>query len=211
MLHMSATHAQENEAVCTHLFSRNRRYYIRRRIPIDLVEHYKRKDIQKALGTSDPIEARIRCRKIGAQLDEEFARVRVELADTPPPQCMTVAEADAWQRAELEYQELLETFQAEEEFEAEEFEKLKRALRAVLAENGTLLPATPFVPPLDEVSPNSKGTSLTMLANKWAGERQPDARTIGIMNRVISRFESFVGKMPVEHITRRHIVQFKDK
>ncbi len=102
---MSATHAQENEAVCTHLFSRNRRYDIRRRIPIDLVQHDKRKEIQKALGTSDPAKVRVRCQKMGAQLNQEFARVRAELADTPPLQRMTVAEADAWQRAELEYQE----------------------------------------------------------------------------------------------------------
>jgi hypothetical protein len=48
--------------MCTHLFKRGSRYYLRRRIPTDLIGHYKRKEIQQALGTGDPAEARVRCR-----------------------------------------------------------------------------------------------------------------------------------------------------
>lgn len=42
----------------TGLVRRGARYSIRRRIPLDLVEHYGRAEIVRALGTADPKEAR---------------------------------------------------------------------------------------------------------------------------------------------------------
>lgn len=62
--------------MCTHLHRRGNRYYIRRRIPLDLVPHYGRHEYTRALGTSDYTEARAMCRRAGVQLDEEFEAIR---------------------------------------------------------------------------------------------------------------------------------------
>lgn len=70
-----------------HLLRRGSRYYIRRKVPIDLQAHYGRREIVKALGTSDPTEARQRVREESVQLDREFAALR-----SPPPSAPQVVE-----------------------------------------------------------------------------------------------------------------------
>jgi hypothetical protein len=62
--------------MCTHLHRRGNRYYIRRRVPLDLVPHYKRLELTKALGTSDYTEAKALCRRADVQLDDEFNAIR---------------------------------------------------------------------------------------------------------------------------------------
>lgn len=62
--------------MCTHLHRRGNRYYIRRRIPLDLVPHYRRHEYTRALGTSDYTEAKALCRRAAVQLDDEFSAVR---------------------------------------------------------------------------------------------------------------------------------------
>jgi len=71
--------------MCTHLSKRGSRYYIRRRIPTELVEHYGRKELWRALGTSDRREGGRLCRAAGAALDAEFEQARAALAAPPPP------------------------------------------------------------------------------------------------------------------------------
>jgi len=86
MSHVGVTQAGDSEAMCTHLSKRGTRYYVRRRIPTDLVEHYGRKELWRALGTSDRREAERLCRVAGAALDTEFEQARAKL---------TAANADA--------------------------------------------------------------------------------------------------------------------
>jgi len=62
--------------MCTHLQRRGGRYFIRRVIPADLREHYGKREITKALGTSDRKEAVLLCRRVGLELDDDFQRVR---------------------------------------------------------------------------------------------------------------------------------------
>ncbi|WP_337961907.1 DUF6538 domain-containing protein, partial [Burkholderia mallei] len=67
-----------------HLLKRGTRYYIRRKIPIDLISHYRgRKEIVKALGTSEPAKARERVREESYRLDQEFAALRQQPAESP--------------------------------------------------------------------------------------------------------------------------------
>ncbi|NBB52266.1 hypothetical protein GVN24_28700 [Rhizobium sp. CRIBSB] len=68
----------------TGLVRRGGRYSLRRRVPLDLVAHYGRKEITSALGTSDPKEARVLLTKAWAALDETFARLRQSGAATTP-------------------------------------------------------------------------------------------------------------------------------
>jgi integrase len=55
------------------------------------------------------------------------------------------------------------------------------------------------------------GHTLQEIADKWAKERGPGIRTIGQAKKVIGRYVEHMGDMKVEQITRRHVVQFKDK
>jgi len=50
--------------MCTHLQRRGSRYFIRRIIPLDLREHYGKREITKALGTSDRRVAAVLCRRV---------------------------------------------------------------------------------------------------------------------------------------------------
>lgn len=54
------------------LFRRNGRYYLRRRIPKALLEHYGRVEIVRALGTSDASKARLLHARATVALNDEF-------------------------------------------------------------------------------------------------------------------------------------------
>jgi len=81
--------------VCTHLQRRGGRYFLRRAVPADLREHYGKREITRALGTSDRRVAVVLCRRLGLELDEAFRVARnqlpvqpvlsPEIEDVPPP------------------------------------------------------------------------------------------------------------------------------
>ncbi|MFM0037105.1 DUF6538 domain-containing protein [Paraburkholderia strydomiana] len=50
---------------------------------------------------------------------------------------------------------------------------------------------------------------LADVMDAWAKERQPQARTVAMVTKVITRFRQMVGKMPVASIERKHVVAFK--
>ncbi|WP_322004482.1 DUF6538 domain-containing protein [Paraburkholderia tropica] len=71
--------------MCTHLIKRGSRYYIRRRVPSDLVSILGKSEVTKSLGTSVRAEAVELCRLAGVRLDTDWAKLRTELqlaADT---------------------------------------------------------------------------------------------------------------------------------
>lgn len=55
------------------------------------------------------------------------------------------------------------------------------------------------------------GTSLRDVAAKWAKERSIPPRTVNKAKLLVARFEEHMGDIKVEQITRRHVVDFKDK
>lgn len=67
----------------TGLKRRGARYVIRRVIPKDLQDHYGCREKVVALGTADPVEARILHAKAWVAFDEEFAGVRAQLTGEP--------------------------------------------------------------------------------------------------------------------------------
>lgn len=75
MSRVIATHGAE-EVMPTGLQKRGSRYYLRRRVPEDLIERLGRREITLALGTSDPKEARRRLTKEWSLLDDEWERLR---------------------------------------------------------------------------------------------------------------------------------------
>lgn len=64
-----------------HLTRRGAMYYYRRRIPIDLLQHFSpKKEITKALGTSDRREAERLARALAVKHDDEFQTIRATQA-----------------------------------------------------------------------------------------------------------------------------------
>lgn len=55
------------------------------------------------------------------------------------------------------------------------------------------------------------GISLADLCERWAKERKPARRTIQKYDLAVERFYTLVGRVPVDQITRRQVVEFKDK
>ncbi|MHA6908571.1 DUF6538 domain-containing protein [Ralstonia pseudosolanacearum] len=67
-----------------YLIKRGGRYSLRRKIPQDLRKHYGRVEIVRALGTSDPDEAKRRVREKAVQMDREFDAIRARLNPPAP-------------------------------------------------------------------------------------------------------------------------------
>ncbi len=101
MTHLSATHQGVEEPMPkqTHLLKRrgSNSYYVRRRIPLDLLQYYHpKKEIQRSLRETDHKKALVKLREATAQIDQEFAQAREALKAklhpampthqaTPPP------------------------------------------------------------------------------------------------------------------------------
>lgn len=69
----------------TGMVRRGGRYALRRRVPLDLVAHYGRKEINRSHGTADPKVARVLHAKAWVALDDEFARARQSGAAVAQP------------------------------------------------------------------------------------------------------------------------------
>ncbi|MDM5179738.1 hypothetical protein PO883_21330, partial [Massilia sp. DJPM01] len=227
----------------THLTKRANRYYIRRKIPVDLQAHYGRKEIVKSLGTSDPAKAAVLCRKEGVALDNEFAAARAKIATAADPADTSIASApdneplnadevaattlallrqrrDAAaiqghlaltefmerQSVNLEHQEAMLRGELEPLHALSKHEGHRNALRAFLTGDGSVIARS------QDSRPTSKSkTSFEALAKRWHAERKPQIDTFNKAMRAIRFFKSLVGDMPVEQITRLHIIEFKDK
>jgi len=86
-------------------------------------------------------------------------------------------------------------------------------MRRVIGTTGTLPAKT--APSISAAAQNKRegwpsAGHLAELVEKWAKERKPQPRSVGIANKVIERFYTMVGRIPVSAITRRHAVDFKD-
>lgn len=223
-----------------HLIKRGSRYSIRRKIPLDLQDHYGRKEIVRALGTSDPTDARARCRAESVKLDEQFEAVRAAMQTAAAIKTAQGSSAvtSEWtqehEEYEREYAEWLETegqpdpldmqFAKHDEQVAREAKRrakhqrqvsaYEEALRRIFATpNAPALPVSAAVvtPPKTTQRQISATVHLSNLVERWAKERSPERRTVDIANRVIGRFWEHCGRIPVAEITRAHVVQFKDK
>jgi integrase len=63
----------------------------------------------------------------------------------------------------------------------------------------------------DTATATAGGHTLEQIADKWAKERAPIKRTIGQASKVVSRYVEHMDDTKIEQITRRHVVEFKDK
>ncbi|MFQ6404704.1 DUF6538 domain-containing protein [Methylophilus sp. 'Pure River'] len=59
--------------------------------------------------------------------------------------------------------------------------------------------------------PEQIGESLSQLVDKWAAERTPRLKTVSKMRTVAARLEKVTGAKPIEQISKRDVVAFKDE
>lgn len=109
----------------------------------------------------------------------------------------------------------------------------RNAIRALLTGDGSVREQSEYVahaPPAEAAQPLSltqppqhssspptarpaakAGYTLQEIADKWINERTPIKRTVGQARKVIGRYVEHMGDAKVEQITRRNVVEFKDK
>ncbi|OTP69392.1 site-specific integrase [Caballeronia sordidicola] len=152
------------------------------------------------------------------------------------PNYRSPPETDAQRRAREEYEQDAEEFQEEqwrtsppddvqhdeqvawaerqERKRQRRLSEMREAYRQLLDE-GTApgLAAPPAQSRVSSLPDKTTGRPLHLsgLVEKWAGERKPEKRTVGKANLIVGRFWEHIGRVPVADITRRHIIDFKDK
>jgi integrase len=221
---MSATLGAVQTVMETGLIRRGGRYSIRRVIPLDLQPHYGRREIVRALGTADPKEAKRLHALARVSLDREFDAAR-KAADEAPPRpagppakwlAMTPEQRAQWHREKDEYD--LGAIEADERDQLEEFATQRSAVGEAIAQARLRWEAETrderafFA---EEAVARAKaapqGVALTEVVKRWAAERKPIPRTVRRAENIIDRFEAVVGNLPVDQITRQHVLDFKDK
>jgi integrase len=247
----------------TGLTRRGARYSIRRRIPLDLVQHFNGKtEIIQALGTADPKVARKLLPLKWVALDREFEAIRAKVAGAPDavasplkpqksPSLRKQTPPEAMSEAEWNYQVEADEFNrqqdAREEFERDGREELERKIlayvdgpaeglspeqlavrdlmrdraefrqiaeaRADLA-NSELKQAKTAPKPEGEPKPTlTTGTATTLdtVVDRWAAERKVGAKGVDTHRAVARWFVERLGELPVEKITKKDVLSFKDK
>ncbi|KVF78907.1 hypothetical protein WS75_06425 [Burkholderia sp. FL-7-2-10-S1-D7] len=216
----------EGDTMTNHLLRRGSRYYVRRKVPADLVEHLQRREIVRALGTSDPAEARRIVREASVQIDQEFDAARSALLGTPPrkvtpqPQYVHFAfDEHDLESADASAQPLDEQYEEHDRLVAREARRREMHERQVAAYTEALrrVGAVPGPPPslpnapAPAAAPVASALSLAALVERWAKERGPTGGTVEQMNLVVGRFYEHVGRIPVPSVTRQHVISFKEK
>lgn len=241
---MSATHDAEG-AMPTGLIRRGARYSLRRRIPIDLVPHYGRAEITRALGTADPKEARRLLPLQWIELDREFEAVRkqpigeTKRPDRPlselSPTLIALVDLDtlreqrdaASARGELgpfiqKKRETLTLIQAMLDGDRPATEDLRvlegkrNALVALLSGGGAFSisaarAARAALSEAENLNRQFVTTSWDELIERWANERKKDPKSRQAHEAVVRWFSERVGEMPIEKVTKKQVLEFKDK
>lgn len=212
---MSVTHDADDDDMPTGLLRREGgRYSTRRRVPTALIPHYRgRADIVRALGTSDPIEARRRHTLMWQALTDEFdAAARVVDAaaavaasrPTPVPHVLTehdIESVEFWAQDSL-----AEEFDPERRGAAEARSALRDQWEAEARESRAFRSREAA-----EEKKATGGIALSVVVARWAAERKPIPRTVRRAENIVDRFEEVAGKLAVNQITRQHVLDFKDK
>ncbi|WP_333610426.1 DUF6538 domain-containing protein [Brevundimonas bullata] len=244
---VSATHDEEG-AMPTGLQRRaGGRYSVRRRIPEDLVEAFGgKKEFTKALGTSDPKQARLLLPIFWSACDQIFQQKRDALAGSVAPQVeVPLAEISPTIVSLIE----LDTLRADRDAAAANgtlagFISLRRdalrllqgmldgevppvgdlrtiegkrnALRALLTGESALAisaarKARADIAEAKIVEQAKTSHALDRIVDRWAAERPVSKRGVTAHRAVARWFDQRTGNLPVESITKRDVVSFKDQ
>jgi len=221
---VSVTHDAEDTDMPTGLLRRDGgRYSTRRRIPQDLVAHYKgRAELVRALDTSDPAEARRRHALMWVALDQEFDAARAALKQAPPPPAgpsakwlaMTPEQRAEWQRQKDEYdrdyEEYLEQQWLEEEFDPERQTVSEAVARARVKWEADLAEQRAASLAKKKAAENTTATPLATVVEKWVAEKKPGPRFEVRVRKVIEDFQALNGSLNVQAVTKQHVLAFRD-
>lgn len=252
---VSATHGAMTD-MPTGLIRRGGAYSLRRRIPTDLLEAYGgRKEVVKALGTSDRQEAKRLHAIAWVALDQEFEARRSKLHDgvalasgSKPSRVMSPitgepispsvialvhldtlrsrrdkAAREGWlvrfnresKEALVLYQAMLDGDVSSSGEDLRVIEGKRNGLRAFLTGEGSMGLAVRrrTLVPIGEAENQLRALTTTtwdQLVTKWAAERKPEAKTHKAHQAIANEFKAIVGDFPVEQLTKRHGLTFKD-
>jgi integrase len=173
-----------------------------------------KKEIQRALDTSDPKEAAIRARKVAVQIDELFARTRTQVVIRDASEYRQgldgMHEDEHGDPDENELEQDVEATRTEAAL-ARFNEGIDKTLRDVLAG----VAYSPVVPLLPEVATHAPAVSvrdsvgLAEALQAWQRVRSPVGSTLTTMHLIVSGFWACCGKLTLRGIQREHIVQFQ--
>ncbi|RYG89114.1 MAG: hypothetical protein EON58_19495, partial [Alphaproteobacteria bacterium] len=240
----------------TGLIRRGGAYSLRRRIPHDLLEAYGgRKEVVKALGTSDRQEAKRLHAIAWVALDQEFEARRSKRDDgvapatgSKPSRVMSPitgepispsvialvhldtlrsrrdrAASEGWlvrfnresKEALVFYQAMLDGDVSSSGEDLRVIEGKRNGLRAFLTGEGSMGLAVRrrTLVPIGEAENQLRARTTTtwdQLVTKWAAERKPEAKTHKAHQAIANEFKALVGDFPVEQLTKRHGLAFKD-
>lgn len=217
MRRVTATHDASEQPMPTGLVRRGARYYIRRRIPLDLTAHYQTNAVMRALGTSDFGEAKKLVVKAWQAYDDEFDRVRATLTAAAKKVPSSLYRSREEQEAEEAYRPQEEQMWEEERerIEADPVLKAKSRLakainaeadRAELAELARWAEAK-----VEAKEPDSENSTIQQLQDRWMKDQERNRSTVAGMKRAVDRFEQVIGNKRVKAITRRDVTSFADK
>jgi len=218
--------------MCTHLKRRdNGRYYLRRRVPLDLVSVLGKTEFSKTLGTSDYAEAVALCRQEGVRLDAEWAALRASIqAKKVLADVLTTAQSDAdaarraHEDAEREREEAEDWYQGivghardegldEDEALAFEYEverrvRLERAVQCRLEAGVEVGQQTGQVADRPEPRPSYAVKTLRDVVPSWTKRNAPKKNAISRTYKALSLFEQAVGVIPLAELKKAHGAAF---
>ncbi|REF02464.1 DUF6538 domain-containing protein [Cupriavidus plantarum] len=211
-----------------HLTKRGNVYYIRRRIPLDLIEQYgDKREIVRSLGVKERALAEREARRISVALDDEFEAARRSLTPTEPlPKPISAERMDPayWDEAASHVlaEEAAAHWDAEDEqrekdeAEADRLERVLSIIDRRRAEAGTApltttqrIAIAPGNAKQDKAKPGkaASGQTLESLIPIWQRERKPAQKTVDSAMRAVAEMRD----PDVSTITRQTIVAYRDR
>lgn len=200
-----------------HLARRGGRYYYRRRVPTDLVVALGTKEVMKALGTSDPAEARAKARVWAVQFDAVFAKAAGRRMEAP----WSGLHLDEWGRDPWEPADQSET---EDDRDArlrawfvEAMERIvggqARELLAAIVEGRGAPVAAKAAPPstgvVREPSISDDSRDWADVIKEWERIRAPAASTVKAGHNAINYLWEACGRISPQQVTRTHLTTFQ--
>lgn len=237
MSRVTATQRTLEKDMLTGLKQRGARWYLRRRVPVDLVEAWGSNEVNRALGTSDYKVARAMLAKAWGDLDDQFAAKRASLV---PARAATggqsavdpnvvaarllvkyrakreIAAAEGQLAAfnqrlrdSLFYEEAVLNGEEEDGVSLARHEGVRNALRVMLTGEGAL--SIPTIGSLPDGAVSESSLTVTELHELWAKQQEWPRSTVQGMKRAVDRFEQVVGSKCIGTVTRRDVTGFADK
>ncbi|MFC5427556.1 DUF6538 domain-containing protein [Paraburkholderia denitrificans] len=203
--------------MCTHLDKRGNVYYIRRRVPIDLVPVLGKSEVSKSLRTRDRDEAKARCRLEDVRLDEEWAKLRAELPLTEDVTCRGQWGPFDSREAEEAHDEAEAAYSSDDrDDDAQQFEEAVARQVAVLDAADTIRAArdssrnrAQHAAQQAIAKAAEKGApTLRDVVPSWIARNAPKDNARGRTEKAIALFEEALGRIPLVDLKKEHGAAF---